>query len=271
MNYVQSTVTMQIKQLENELGYPLFDRIGKKVSLTAIGSQFLNYAYEIMHTMEKAQALKGLDENISGVLRLGVSESLLIGVVTLLLPEFKKKYKNVNISIKTGHTTELLEELHQNRLDILYISKNLNTDPEIKSCYARKESIIFVSSAVDPMAQSRNIPVKKLFEREFLVTEREGICYGRLLEIAAQHNASVNESVEIDSVSIITNLVQSGVGIAFLPEYSVEKQLKSGHLMRLDVDLPPQTYFSQILIHKNRWLSPVMTGFIDKVKAIRPE
>lgn len=271
MNYVQSTVTMQIKQLEKELGYPLFDRIGKRVSLTALGSEFLKYAYEIMHAMEKAEALNGINEDIGGTLRVGVSESLLIGVLTDLLPTFKKRYKNLNISIKTGHTTELLEELHQNRLDMIYISKSLNTDPDLKCCYKREEELIFIASSESALCNKKKIPFNELMTNEFLVTEKEGICYGRLLQLAAQYNASVYDSVEIDSVAVIIELVKSGVGLAFLPEYAVEKHLVSKSLLKLDVDIEKQTYFSQILLHKSRWISPFMAGFIESIKTAMPE
>ena len=60
MNYVQSTVTTQIQQLEKELGYPVFDRIGKKVSLTTLGAEFLKSAYSILNILEKAET-KGKD------------------------------------------------------------------------------------------------------------------------------------------------------------------------------------------------------------------
>ncbi len=271
MNYVQSTVTMQIKQLEKELGYPLFDRIGKRVSLTALGSEFLHYAYEILHALEKAEALNGINEDMGGTLRVGVSESLLIGVLTDLLPQFKKRYKNLSVSIKTAHTTELLEELHQNRLDMIYISKSLNTDPDLKCCYKREEEIIFIASCDSKLHNKKKIPIDELMKNEFLVTEKEGICYGLLLDIAAKYNAAVYDSVEIDSVAVITELVKSGVGLGFLPEYAVEKQIKEGGLIRLDADIESQTYFSQILIHKSRWISPFMAGFIEIIKAARPE
>ena len=57
LSYVQSTVTMQIKQLEKELGFPLFDRIGKKISLTDSGREFLDVAYELLHSVEKAESI----------------------------------------------------------------------------------------------------------------------------------------------------------------------------------------------------------------------
>ena len=270
LNYVQSTVTMQIQQLERELGYPLFDRIGKKVSLTSLGMEFLTYAHEILQAIEKAETLGKNAFDIRGVLRLGVSESILCGVLIDLLPSFKKQYKNLDLRIKTGHTPELLEQLKQNQLDMLYLSANLNTEPDLCSHYVREEHIVFLSGPKHPLAQKKKISLEEVMQNDLLVTEREGICYARLRELAAEYNVTLRESVEIDSIFVIADLVQEGMGVAFLPEYAVAKRIEEGKLVKLDVDIPPQIYYSQILCHKNRWMSPFMTTLIDRIKETRP-
>ncbi len=270
LNYVQSTVTTQIQQLEKELGYPLFDRIGKKVSLTNLGLEFLNYAYEIHHTVEKAEMLGKTPEDIHGVLRLGVSESILFGAMMELLPIFKEQYKNLDLRIKTGHTTELLEQLKQNQLDMLYLSANLNTEPNLTCHYVHTEHMIFISGAGHLLAKKQRISMEELMQYDFLITEREGICCGRLRELAAEHGVTIKDSVEIDNIYVIAELVERGMGLAFLPEYAVQERLKNGTLVQLDVDIPPQIYYSQVLCHKNRWMSPFMKGLLDMITEARP-
>ena len=268
-NYVQSTVTMQIKQLEKELGYPLFDRIGKKVSLTYMGERFLSYAYEMLDTLGRATELETLDEETSGILRIGVSESLLFGVISKILPKFKKRYKNLDVRIKTGHTTELIEELKQNGLDLVYVSTNFNTDSDLKCYYERRENLVFICAPECPMAKKKKVSVKELMAENFIVTEREGICYGRLKELAAYNDTVFNPTAEIDSVFVIADLVSRGAGIAFLPEHSVVDKIESGELKKIDVDTVPQIYYSQIFIHKRRWLAPFMTVFIEEIENLR--
>ena len=270
LNYVQSTVTMQIQQLEKELGYPLFDRIGKKVSLTSLGVEFLTYAYEILHAVEKAEMLGKDSGDIHGVLRLGVSESILFGAMMDILPAFKIKYKNLDLRIKTGHTTELLEQLKHNQLDMLYLSANLNTEPELQRYYVHRENIVFLGGAGHSLAQRKKIPLQELMTYDFLVTEREGICYGRLRELTEQYNVTFSDSVEIDNIFVIAELVEKGMGLAFLPEYAVQKRLEEGTLVKLDVNVPQQIYYSQVLCHKSRWMSPFMAGLIEMIQESRP-
>ena len=143
LNYVQSTVTMQIQQLERELGFPLFDRIGKTVSLTALGEEFLTYAYEITRMLHMASSLDQAAAEIHGTLRLGVLESLLFGTVAEMMPDFKRQYRNVDLQLKMGQTTELLQQLKQNALDLVYLSADLNVDPDLRCCYQRQEELVF--------------------------------------------------------------------------------------------------------------------------------
>ena len=269
LNYVQSTVTMQIQQLEKELGYPLFDRIGNKLSVTVPGMEFLHYAYEILHTVKKAEMLGKRAEDIHGVLRLGVSESILIGTLMELLPAFKTRYPHLDLRIKTGHTTELLEQLKQNQLDMLYLSANRNTDPDFSCHHLHKEHLVFISGPEHPLAARQNISFSELMQYPFLVTEREGICHGRLKELSAQYQTGINTSIEIDNIAVITELVARGMGIAFLPEYAIQKHIAERRLLKLDVVIPEQIYYSQVLCHKSKWMSPFMTGLLEQIKSAR--
>ena len=269
LNYVQSTVTMQIQQLEKELGYPLFDRIGNKLSITGLGLEFLQYAYEIQHTVEKAELLGKTAEDMRGILRLGVSESILVGAMMELLPAFKERYPNLDLRIKTGHTTELMEQLKQNQLDMLYLSANRNTEPDLRCHYIHREQMVFMCGPEHPLANRKRIPFHELVQYNFLITEREGICYGRLRELAAQYQVSFNDSVEIDNIFVIAELVAKGMGIAFLPEYAMQKRMEEGSLVKLDIDIPEQIYYSQVLCHKSRWMSPFMAGLIERIRQAR--
>jgi DNA-binding transcriptional LysR family regulator len=271
LNYVQSTVTMQIQQLERELGYPLFDRIGKKVSLTALGTEFLAYAYEITHLVQQAGRLGQESTDLRGTLRVGVLESLLFGPLTALLPTFRAAHPNIDLQLKMGQTSELLRELKENKLDMVYLSADLNTDPDLRCCYRRREERVFVAAPSHPLAGRENVAPSELFTYDFIVTERGGICYGRLRELAAQHNVLLRDAVEVDSTAVITELVAKGMGLAFLPAYAVAGAIADGKVVRVDADVPPQTYYSQILCHKSRWMSPFMTGLVEAVRAVRPE
>ena len=271
LGYVQSTVTMQMQQLEKELGFPLFDRIGKRISLTTLGLAFLEYAYGITRAMTEAANLGKETTDIRGTLRVGVLESLLFGNMLQILPGFKEGFRNLDLQLKMGQASELLQQLKENQLDMVYLSAGLNTDPDLRCCYKRREQLVFLCSPEHPVASKRGVTVKELLSYDFVVTERAGICYRRLQELAQQHNAMLHTSVEVDSTVAIAALVQKNMALAFLPEYCVQSQLESKILLRVDVDIEPQIYYSQILYHKDRWESPFMAELIRQIQAVRPE
>ncbi len=127
LGYVQSAVTMQIQQLERELGYPLFDRIGKRIYLTPLGNEFLSCAYDIMRSVFEAENLDKNIQDIHALFRVGILESLLFSKVLPLLPEFKSVYSNIDIELKMGQASELLQQLKQNQLESRQVSTQTPT------------------------------------------------------------------------------------------------------------------------------------------------
>lgn len=264
--YVQSTVTMQIQHLERELGYPLFDRIGRQVTLTAAGQEFLEYAYKILHLVEQAAALGGKNDTLKGPLRVGVLESLLLGSLWDLLPRFCEEQPGVELQVKMGERTELVQYLKQNQLDLVYINGSGNTDADLRCCYRREERMVFVCNPYHPLAQKTGIKLRELLTYDLVVTERTGFCYDCLRELAACCDGRLHHSVEVDSTAMVIHLVQQGRGVALLPRYAVQKELQAEHLTEIAVDMPPQVYYSQLLSHRKRWLSPAMEAFIEAIR-----
>lgn len=121
LGYAPSTVTTQIQQLEEELGFPLFDRIGKRVSLTTLGQQFLSYATEMEGLSEKARMLGTEPRMVRGKLRIGTLESLFLSVLLPLLPDYSREFPNVTLEFKTASTQDLFAMLKRNELDIIFV------------------------------------------------------------------------------------------------------------------------------------------------------
>lgn len=265
-NYVQSAITMQIQQLEKTLGYQLFDRIGKSVSLTSAGENFLNNAYEIIDSFNKAVNFNADSMSFTGTLRVGVLESLLMSRLSNILPNFFEEHNNIELLVKTEHSKELFKMLKENEIDLVYLSTDINTDELFKCLYQKQEELVFVCGQNHPLAKKDKISMKELFSYDFAVTEKIGFCYNKLAHIAAESGQRVKEIIEIDSTTVILELVVKGLGIAFLPEYCVKDKIEKGVLQKIDVDIKKQIYYSQILCHKNRWISPFIKAFVKAIE-----
>ena len=264
LSYAQSTVTTQIQQLERELGFPLFDRVGKHVSLTQLGEKFRAHADDILHIWFQACMLGRKEEEMSGTLYVGALESLLHRALPDVLERFGSRYR-------MGQATELMALLKQNRLDLIYISGNLSTEPGLLRRYARREHLVFFAAPNHPLASRERIPLSEVLEHNIIATEHSGFCYTRLNELASVQRLLLKHCLLVDSTVAVAELVNRGMGLSFLPEYSIAKHLQEGHLVKLDIDVPPQSYFSQILYHKDKWTAPFVDGFVNIVRELRPE
>ncbi|MEI3186711.1 MAG: LysR family transcriptional regulator [Lachnospiraceae bacterium] len=119
LGYSQAAVTIQIKQLEKELGVILFDRIGKKISLTEQGRIFYRHALEIMRSIDQAREALTEKNDLNGQLCLGTIESICASIFPELLAEYHRLYPQVEISIVTESPDELLERMNENKIDLV--------------------------------------------------------------------------------------------------------------------------------------------------------
>ena len=270
LGYVQSTVTAQVQQLEQELGYPLFDRLGKRVYLTDLGKQFLPYAGQILSLSQQARSLGKDAAQMLGTLRLGVLESLLYTTMADVLPNYQDMFPLVELEVKMGRTQDLMTWLRENKLDLVYYTGDKTTAPELTCSYCRREEIVFVAPPTSPLA-GRKISPEVFMQQPLLVTERSGICYRRLKALADTRGIVLHHAMEVDNTKVLLELVAQGTGCAFLPGYAVARDVEAGRLVQLEVDTPPEIYYSQIVSPKNKWVPPYQHGLVELIRQTRPE
>ena len=118
LGYSQSNISMQIQQLETELGVPLFDRIGRHITLTHYGQELLPYAHQIVSTALKMQNLKRTDESLCGTLKVGMTYSIFEILFKNTIEKYHSRFPNVNLELRLHDATLLLEALIKRQLDI---------------------------------------------------------------------------------------------------------------------------------------------------------
>ncbi len=266
LGYVQSTVTVQIKQLERELGMTLFDRIGKKVSLTAGGQEFVAYANQLVEVAEKAKMLGRHNLKLEGELRIGILESLFVWVLAEKLPRYYKTFPFVKIKTHTATGSELFHMLKQNELDIVFVVNKQFCDKDFVRVWAKPVKILFVTHPDNPFAHKKKVALRDLVQQPFIMTEKHGFYRKALEEKAMEQDISIIPALAVDNTSIIVKLLKKGLGVSFLPEYVVRESLDKGELAPIEVENCAVEFWEQIFYHKNKWLMPQMQGFIDLMK-----
>ena len=263
LNYSQSTVTIQIQQLEKELGFQLFERIGKKVILTNLGKQFLSEAKEMKKIEEQMLHLGMNKDEVSGTLRVGSIESLINPYSTKLITEYHRRFPKVKLDIRTSHTTDLLQMIKQNALDVAVGFGRKIADRDCCIAYARPFRLSFVAHPNNELAGQRKIRLEEVLAQPLLLTERDSIYRQELEEMAANEDALISPTIEIDNTMILMELVQRGLGISFLPNYIFQESISGKKLSILNVRGCNRKFWCQIFHHRNKWVSPAMRAFIN--------
>lgn len=262
LGYSQSAVTVQIQLLERELNTRLFDRIGKKVTLTPPGRQFWLYATNILNQVSEAQAVIGESKSLRSPLHIGTIESLCLFKFPAILQYFYKNHPNISIKITTASPGELLEMMEHNLVDIIYIlDRPIYSNNWIK-VLERQEYIVFVSSPQSAMAKYPSLKLEELLGERFFLTEKEDNYRYALEQHLASRCLSLMPFLEVGHTELIMNMVKHNLGLSFLPHFAVYESVLKKELTILDVTDFQMSMSLQIFYHKDKWLTEEMKEFI---------
>ena len=261
LGYSQSAVTVQIRQLEEELDTRLFDRIGKHISLTTRGVQFLEHAYDVLQEVNKARLSVSDTGELHGRLHIGTIESL---------HAYWQRHPKVVVHVTTGEPKFLIERMERGELDLIYILDEPRYSNNWNKLMERKERVVFVTSA-SLGAELEGIPeltVEDLLDRPFYLTERD-TNYRRVLDrFLAARDRSLTPSLECSDTSFLIRILENNRGVSLLPWYAVEQSVGQGKLSLIQVADFHVTLYRQIFSHKEKWCSREMDEFVRVVNEL---
>jgi len=260
LNYAQSSITAQVHGLEEELGVPLFDRLGRQVELTAAGHQLLSYADRLLELSEEAKLAVHSKGEPAGPLTVSASESLLTYRMPELLRTFQCRYPAVNLSLHASLVCTFGNSMEPG-VDI-----SLMIDEPVQAANLivhrlRAEPIVAAVSVDHPLAKKKTIAANDLVQQQILMTETS-CSYRALFErTLTAEGARISKSLAFASVEAIKQCALARMGIAVLPEFVLHEELMQGNLVALA--WPPKRLhvYTQMLRHKDKWVSPVVEAF----------
>ena len=263
LGYSQPTISFQIKQLEKEMGVSLFDRIGHTVSLTEAGRDALRYAQSICRLSQEMLLDTSGRREPTGVLRLGMPDSLCDPLIVGHFQKFRQKYPKVLLQIFTGDTGQLLSFLDHNEADLILTMDDHLYNPNYEIVDEESIDVHFVASP-----QKDAVTIEELLQQPFLLTEK-GMSYRRLLdERLARSSLEIQPVLETGRADLICSLVQENAGVGFLPDYVTEKSVREGRLVRLRVPDFQVVVWKQMLYRREKWVSLQMRAMIDHMSDI---
>ncbi|MGE7692535.1 LysR family transcriptional regulator [Lysinibacillus sp. NPDC094177] len=263
LDYAQSSITAQIKSLEEELGVVLFERLGKRITLTEEGKRLQQYSQKMLDlNVEMKKAV--LNEQTQAVLKIGAQESQCVYRLPSILQQFQKSHPQVKIIFKPVHTTEIAKDLLQSgKLDVALITDAYKETPMLHRKRLIQEQLVFVSAPPNSDEGRDVFSLQQLSNETMLLTE-SGCSYRNQLEVQLQkEGAQPIQMIEFASIEAIKQCVMAGLGITFLPKMVVEQELENHRLKELTTSMNLAEIFTDIAWHKDKHISPYLADFIE--------
>ncbi|ETT36040.1 LysR family transcriptional regulator [Paenibacillus sp. FSL R5-192] len=267
LSYVPSTITMQIKSLEEELGVKLLDRLGKKVVLTDAGQQFLPYATKILNDVEEAKCISSQHGELAGTVVIGADEVLCAYLLPALFKRFRADYPGVRLLFRPLSGQELKSSLREGHADVVFVLDEPMNSKDLQSEFLKDETFQMVVSPDHMLASRSALVIDDFHKQHFLLTEKNCSYRTYFDQSITKKGADALTELEFHSVEAIKQCVVAGLGIALLPEMALKKELSDGEVVALPWDLSDISFSAQMLWHREKWISPSMAAFMEVAKS----
>lgn len=268
LNYTQSTVSSQIKQLETELNTQLFERIHHKVMLTDRGTALLNYAHRIINMIEEFDNSTPQTGKYEGIVRFAMAPSICNLMMGKTYMKFHEMYPNVAVKIIEAETDTMFHMLNHNDADLIFIVDRRKHSKEHIVVSEKRVKMNFVASRDFVLTGKKNITIEEIAHHPFVLTEKE-LSYRKLFdEKLAERNIEIEPVVEIGNTHLLLELIELGAGVSFLPDYVTYQAHKDGKIAYLDVTDFDIDIWRQLIYHKNKWLSPSIQKVAEYCSAV---
>jgi DNA-binding transcriptional LysR family regulator len=260
LQYSQASITAHIQQLEDEIGSPLFDRLGKHIQLTVMGKELYLYVVELLTVYSKIKHISSNDKTMKGEIRIGASESMTVYKLGPVISKYKKDYPEVTFSLINDNCLPLRDRLHSGELDIAITLEPKVNDPQLTTEIWSEEPLVFVGE--------RNHSVKTIEEAdgECIIFSANNCVLRHFFEgFLVENGISTYNHLEFSSMEAMKQCVVSGLGISLMPYISVESLLREEKMKIIETSGENPMFYAQISYHKNKWLSKAHKKFLEMV------
>jgi DNA-binding transcriptional LysR family regulator len=265
LGYAQSSVTAQIQALETEFGVPLFNRLGRRVTLTEAGTRLLDYAERLLNLAAEAHSAVANEDRTSGSLTISATESVCAYRLPAILHLFRAQWPQVHLTFKPLPSADMYHALKDGVIDVAFLLEERTALPGLRNEILMKEALCLLAAPTHPLATYEQVSPPDLEAETMLLTERS--CgYRKMFErtvLAA--NIPIAE-LEFGSVEAIKQCAIAGLGVAFLPQMTVLDALATGQLVALPWQ--PSHVYLQFVWHKDKWVSPTMRSFLETCRTV---
>ncbi|MEQ1945783.1 MAG: LysR family transcriptional regulator [Bryobacteraceae bacterium] len=258
----QPAVSAQVRQLEQEMNAPLFERLGTKIALTPAGQIFAEYAEQILDLKRRAQdSINELERVPRGELVIAANEATCIYVLPQVFSEYKKRFPNIQILVDRSFGARVVEAVVDNQADFGIVQLPV-TEKRLQIAKIHSDEIKVICPPDHKLAEGGGVAPADLAGCPLLVP-KAGVTRSRLNAWLDPAEESITISMELDSTEMIKRFVMAGLGVGFVAEAHCQEEVAAGLLVTKS--LAPEAMVRQIglIYRKDKALSKAALGFIE--------
>lgn len=260
----QPAISAQIRQMEQELGTALFERFGSRISLTAAGKIFTEYAQQLLDVRRRAiEAVAELDRIPKGELVIAANEATCIHVLPSVFSSFKKRFPEVQLQVSRAYGTRAVQAVMENTVDFAITQLPIQERKlEVVKIYS--DEIRLLVPPGHPLARAKSATAQEAAQYPLLLpkTGRTRATIDQFLEPV---EASVRISMELESSEMIKRFVMAGMGIAFMAVSSAREEIQERRLKDIPLAPLPLLRALGLIYRRDKPLSRAALGFIEVV------
>jgi DNA-binding transcriptional LysR family regulator len=265
----QPSVSVRIRQLQEELEVKLFEQIGKKIVLTEAGRLFETQARRVVTAQSDArqvmEAYRGLEH---GSLRIAASTTPGMYLVPRVVAEFKRQHPKIAIRLSIKNTRQVEEDIIKNEFDIGFVGGHLISD-EVEAVPWRTDELVLVISPSHSLVRRKQIKPSDLKREIFINREPGSATQAAIEKHLPAPNPAVTATLELGNPESVKQVVMSGLGIAFLSRSAIETELKSKRLVARRIQGVHIDRELRIIYRKGKHLSLAANALIETARQLK--
>ena len=235
----QPAISKQIRSLEKELGYPLFDREGKKISLNANGKIVYKYSQKILKDIsEMEEALKEYNNISSLSVSFGTTNFIGVHIITPQINKFKDLFPDIPLTFTIDFTPGILKMLHHNKVSFAFISESnlLINYPDIKTEFFKEDELILVVPNNHKWVDEKSIHLSDITSERFLLSQSGSALRNFIEKKLSEHGIHLKNKANFYNIEGIKQSLLNGHGISILPKKSIATELKYNLLKEIKIE-----------------------------------
>ncbi len=268
VNVTQAAISMQIRQLEEEVGLPLFTRTPRRVILTEAGEHLLERARKILREHDAAVAeIAEIAGSEHGRLRIGsASGTFAMNQLPVILQEIRRKYPNSELTVTAGTSSRLVDRILHGEIDTAFVSLPVdNLSISTESLFS--DEIVAIAWPGHPLAKEEYISAATLAGENLILGERGGNTRRMIDEFFAAANVRPNITMELSRQEAINRMVEIGMGVGIAGVKSVAKEIKDGRLVSWFIEGAEIKWELGLARLRGGHYSPIAKEFVRLCKA----